>query len=211
MLAQIPDYLAATWTMLQVGLVAIAIAVVIATINATVLYLPLPVLHKLIRAYVELGRNTPLLIQLFLLYFGLPSVGILLSPELCAVLALSFLGGAYFTEVFRAGFYTLAQIQQQAALALGLSSFQVLRYVLWPQVWSRQLPASAATGCFLLRETTVVSAIAVPEIMYTTTNGIALYYTTYEFLTLMTVFCLLVFLPLSYGLKKLEQRLHYAH
>lgn len=210
MLAQVPDYLDATLTMLKIGGIAIALALLVGVVNATLLQLNWPFVQPIIRSYVELGRNTPLLIQLFLLYFGLPAAGILLSAELCALLALTFLGGAYFTEVFRAGFSVIPPQQQQGALALGLSPLQSLRHILWPQVWIRQLPASAATACFLLRETTVVSAIAVAEIMYTTTSGIALYYTTYEFLALMTLCCLLIFLPLSYGLKQLENRWQYV-
>lgn len=210
MLAQVPDYLNATLTMLYIGGLSILLALLIGAGNACLLQQSPAAITRLIRLYVELGRNTPLLIQLFLLYFGLPTLGILLSAELCAFLALSFLGGAYFTEVFRGGFSAVPAQQYQAAVALGLSHRQALVNILWPQVWSRQLPASAATACFLLRETTVVSAIAVAEIMYTTTSGIALYYTTYEFLTLMTVCCLVVFLPLSYGLKLLEKRWHYV-
>lgn len=211
MLAQLPDYLNATLTMLYIGGLSILLALLVGAVNACLLQRSPPAIQRTIRLYVELGRNTPLLIQLFLLYFGLPTLGILLSAELCALLALSFLGGAYFTEVFRSGFSTIPTQQYHAALALGLSHRQALVNILWPQVWSRQLPASAATACFLLRETTVVSAIAVAEIMYTTTSGIALYYTTYEFLTLMTLCCVVVFLPLSYGLKQLEKRWHYAH
>lgn len=204
MLSQLPDYGQALLTTLLLGGVAVLISALIGAANAVSWYFGYG--RALIAAYVEIGRNTPLLIQLFLLYFGLPKLGILLSAEACGVLALTFLGGAYFTEVYRAGFAGIAPEQAQAARALGLSNRQLLTLVLWPQVWQRQLPAAAATGCFLMRETTVLSAIAVAEIMYTTTNGIALYYLTYEFLLLMTLCCLLLFVPLSIGLRKLEAR-----
>lgn len=205
MASQVPDYAQAMLTTLGLGGLAVLLSWLVGVSNAICWYFGYG--RWLIGAYVELGRNTPLLIQLFLLYFGLPQLGILLSAEACGVLALTFLGGAYFTEVYRAGFAGIPAEQAQAAAALGLSKPQLLQLVLWPQVWQRQLPAAAATGCFLLRETTLLSAIAVAEIMYTTTNGIALYYLTYEFLLLMTLACLLLFVPLSVGLRRLEARL----
>ncbi len=205
MASQVPDYARAMLTTLGLGGLAVLLSWLLGVSNAICWYFGYA--RWLIGAYVELGRNTPLLIQLFLLYFGLPQLGILLSAEACGVLALTFLGGAYFTEVYRAGFAGIPLEQAQAATALGLSKPQLLQLVLWPQVWQQQLPAAAATGCFLLRETTVLSAIAVAEIMYTTTNGIALYYLTYEFLLLMTLGCLLLFVPLSLGLRRLEARL----
>lgn len=207
--SQLSEYGRALLTTLSLGGVAVLLSALLGIGNAICWHFSRSgnsPARWLIGAYVELGRNTPLLIQLFLLYFGLPKLGILLSAEACGVLALTFLGGAYFTEVYRAGFAGIPPEQTQAARALGLSRFQLLRLVLWPQVWQRQLPAAAATGCFLLRETTVLSAIAVAEIMYTTTNGIALYYLTYEFLLLMTLCCLVLFVPLSVGLRKLEAR-----
>ncbi|MDX3772756.1 amino acid ABC transporter permease [Chromatiaceae bacterium AAb-1] len=206
MLEQIPDYLSAIGVMLAVGGAAVFLALLIGGVFASLLQDTSPLIRAVICSYIEVARNTPLIIQLFLLYFGLPAVGVLLPPELCAVMALTFMGGAYFTEVFRAGFSALSEQQSQASYALGLSRFQTFRYILWPQVWQKQLPATAATACFLLRETTVVSAITVAEVMYTTTNGIAIYYMTYEFLTLMTISCVLVFVPLSIALNQLEHR-----
>jgi len=202
--SQLPEYGSAILTTVVLGGLAVLLSWGVGVSNAMLSYFGYG--RYWIVAYVEIGRNTPLLIQLFLLYFGLPKLGILLSAEACGVLALTFLGGAYFTEVYRAGFSSIPPEQAQAARALGLSSRQLLTLVLWPQVWQRQLPAAAATGCFLMRETTVLSAIAVAEIMYTTTNGIALYYLTYEFLLMMTLCCLLLFVPLSIGLRKLEAR-----
>lgn len=210
MLEQIPDYLRAIGVMLAVGGAAVFLALVTGVALASLLQQASPVVRAVIRSYIEIARNTPLIIQLFLLYFGLPAAGILLAPELCAVIALTFMGSAYFTEVFRAGFSALSEQQSQAGYALGLSRFQIFRYILWPQVWQKQLPASAATACFLLRETTVVSAITVAEVMYTTTNGIAIHYMTYEFLALMTASCVLVFVPLSVALHVLENRWRHA-
>ena len=121
-----------------------------------------------------------------------------------------FLGGAYLTEIFRSGLQAVAESQLESARALGLSRWQQLRYVLIPQAWSISLPALFASYIFLLKETTVVSAVAVPEILYATTNYIALYYKTYEMLALMTLLYVAIFVPLSLALHRLEKRVQHA-
>ena len=79
-----------------------------------------------------MSRNTPLLIQLFFLYFGLPRIGIVLSSEVCATVGLIFLGGSYMAESFRSGLEAVSQTQQEIGLAIGLTPVQVFRYVVLP-------------------------------------------------------------------------------
>lgn len=164
----------------------------------------------MIRAYVELARNTPLLIQLFFLYFGLPALGISLSGFATAVIAMTFLGGGYLTEALRAGVQAIPPSQLEAGRAIGLSRWQLLRHVQLPQAWLASLPALFANFIFLLKETTVASAVAVPELLYTTRNYIALYYKTYEMLAVLTLMCVLIFLPLSLALRVVERRLQHG-
>lgn len=94
--------------------------------------------------------------------------------------------------------------------SIGLSEGQLLRHVVLPQAGILSLPALFANFVFLLKETTVVSAVAVPEILYTTKNYIALYYKTYEMLTVLTLLCVLLFLPLSLLLRYIERRLQHG-
>ena len=197
----------ALWVTLKVGVISILCSALFGLGNATAIYLRLPYFETVIKAYVEIARNTPLLIQLFVIYFGFPQLGWSPDGETSAYMAMIFLGTAYMTKLFRGGYMALSNQQQESALALGLSRWQTLWWVLWPQLGRMTFPTWAASAIFLLKETTVVSAVAVPEILYTTTNYIALYYKTYEMLAVMTGLYVLLFVPLSLTLRQLEGRL----
>jgi polar amino acid transport system permease protein len=209
-LATLPAFIAAVGVTLQVGLIAIGTSLCVALINAAIAVFQVPVLRSLVRLYVELARNTPLLIQLFFIYFALPSIGIRISGFASAIIAMTFLGGAYLTEILRAGVEAVPKAQIESGLSIGLSRWQLLRHVILPQAGILSLPALFANFVFLLKETTVVSAVAVPEILYTTKNYIALYYKTYEMLAVMTGLCVLLFVPLSLLLRLVERRLQHG-
>lgn len=206
----LPAFGKSVWVTLQLGAIVIVTALAVALINVALLGLHKPWLNGVIRGYVELARNTPLLIQLFFLYFGLPALGLSLSGFTTAVIAMTFLGGGYLTEALRAGVQAVPPSQLEAGQAIGLSRWQLLRHVQLPQAWLASLPALFANFIFLLKETTVASAVAVPELLYTTKNYIALYYKTYEMLTVLTLMCVLIFLPLSLLLRTLERRLQHG-
>ncbi|WP_010491111.1 amino acid ABC transporter permease [Paenibacillus elgii] len=210
MFDHLPDFGHAALVTLAVAGIAIAASLLVAALNSAVIFFRMRGLSWLVRAYVELARNTPLLIQLFFIYFALPSLGVHLSNYATAVLALTFLGGGYFTEVFRAGIEAVPRSQTESGLALGLSRWQLFRMIVLPQALRIATPSLFANFIFLLKETTVVSAVAIPEILYTTTNYIALYYKTYEMLLLMTFLYLLLFLPLSFLLSWLERRFRHG-
>ncbi|WP_422422063.1 amino acid ABC transporter permease [Pseudomonas sp. GZD-222] len=201
-LSTLPAFLKAVGVTLQVGLIAISTSLLVALINAAILVYRTPYLQRLVQLYVELARNTPLLIQLFFVYFALPTLGLKISGFAAAIITMTFLGGAYLTEVLRAGVEAVSQAQLESGRSIGLSDGQLLRYVI--------LPSLFANFVFLLKETTVVSAVAVPEILYTTKSYIALYYKTYEMLAVLTLICVLLFLPLSLLLSRLERRLQHG-
>jgi polar amino acid transport system permease protein len=209
-LTTLPAFIAAVGVTLQVGLIAIGTSLCVALINAAIAVFQLPVLRSLVRLYVELARNTPLLIQLFFIYFALPSIGMRISGFASAIIAMTFLGGAYLTEILRAGVEAVPKAQIESGLSIGLSRWQLLRHVILPQAGILSLPALFANFVFLLKETTVVSAVAVPEILYTTKSYIALYYKTYEMLAVMTGLCVLLFVPLSLLLRLVERRLQHG-
>lgn len=209
-LSTLPAFLKAVGVTLQVGLIAIAASLLVALVNASILVWRVPLLRPLVKGYVEVARNTPLLIQLFFIYFALPGIGLRLSGFTSAIIAMTFLGGAYLTEVLRAGVEAVPGAQIETGLSIGLSRWQLLRHVILPQAGILSLPALFANVIFLLKETTVVSAVAVPEILYTTRSYIALYYKTYEMLAVMAALCVLLFLPLSLLLARLERRLQHG-
>lgn len=209
-LTTLPAFGQSVWVTLQLGAIVILTSLIVALLNVTLQSLHKPWLNGVIRAYVELARNTPLLIQLFFLYFGLPALGISLSGFATAVIAMTFLGGGYLTEALRAGVQAIPPSQLEAGRAIGLSRWQLLRHVQLPQAGLASLPALFANFIFLLKETTVASAVAVPELLYITRNYIALYYKTYEMLAVLTLMCVLIFLPLSLALRVVERRLQHG-
>ncbi|EPY07376.1 glutamine/glutamate ABC transporter permease [Paenibacillus alvei TS-15] len=210
MLEHVPDFVHAALVTIGIAGAAIIASLLVAVFNSILLYFRVPILTAIVRAYIELARNTPLLIQLFFLYFALPSIGIRMSSYTTALLAMTFLGGGYLTEVFRAGIEAVPKSQLESGLALGLSRWQLFRDIVLPQALRIATPSLFANFIFLLKETTVVSAVAVPEILYTTTNYIALYYKTYEMLLMMTALYLLLFLPFSFVLSWLERRFQHG-
>ncbi|WP_145002808.1 amino acid ABC transporter permease [Pseudomonas oryzihabitans] len=210
-LSTLPAFGRAVLVTLEVGLLASSAALLVALVTNAALVLGIPGARVVVRGYVELARNTPLLIQLFFIYFALPSLGIQVSGLAAALIAMTFLGGAYLTEVLRAGIEAVPHSQLESGRAIGLSRLQLLRFVVLPQAGIFSLPALCANVIFLLKETTVVSAVAVPELLYTTKSYIALYYRTYEMLAVLTGICLLLFLPLSLLLGALERRLQRGH
>lgn len=173
-------------------------------------YYKIPILNRIISVYIELSRNTPLLIQLFFLYFGLPKLGIILSSEICGVLGLTFLGSSYMAEAFRSGLEAIPNIQTESGLSIGLTKWQVLRYIILPQAAAVSLPAFSANIIFLIKETSVFSVIALADLMYVAKGLIGLYYKTDESLFMLVVAYLLLLLPISSLLGFIERKVRYA-
>ena len=206
----LPLYLEAAKLTLTIASIGILISLVIGLVASLVLYYRMPLLSQLVTVYVELSRNTPLLVQLFFLYFGLPKIGIRLSPELCGVIGLSFLGGAYMTESFRSGLGTVEKIQTESALSLGLSGGQSMRYIVFPQAAAVSVPSLTANIIFLIKETSVVSVVALADLVFVAKELIGNAYNTSEALFLLVFFYLLVVLPVSLLGSRLERRIRHA-
>lgn len=115
--------------------------------------------------YIELFRGTPLLVQLFLIYYGLPGLGITLSRELSAFLALGLNSGAYQAEYLRGSILAIGDSQMMAGRSIGLSRWQTIWYVILPQALRLAIPAWSNEPVSLLKSTAVVFLIAVPELM----------------------------------------------
>ncbi|MBZ4669475.1 MAG: amino acid transporter rane protein 1, family, partial [Defluviitaleaceae bacterium] len=116
----LPLYREAAWTTLKLAFWGILISLIIGFICSIVLYFKVKGLKVVVHIYIELSRNTPLLIQLFFLYFGLTKLGITLSETACAIIGLSFLGGSYMAEAFRGGLEAVSKTQIESGLSIGL-------------------------------------------------------------------------------------------
>lgn len=192
-----PLYIEAFILTIKIGWIGILLSLVIGIIGAFVLYFKIPVLNIIIKVYVELFRNTPLLVQLFFIYFGLPKVGIVVSAEACGAVGLGLLGGSYMTEAFRSGLISVPSTQIESSQALGMSRGQLFLHVILPQAISLSVPAVLANVIFLLKETSVFSAISLMDLMFTAKDLIGLYYNTTECLFMLVIFYIIMLLPVS--------------
>ncbi len=209
-LKYLPLYKKAALLTVKIGFMGIAAATLVGLICTFIQYYKVPVVRRIVSVYIEISRNTPLLIQLFFIYYGLPKIGIQTDAAFCGVAGLAFLGGSYMTEAFRSGIEAIEPIQEESAYSLGLNKMQIMRYVILPQAFSISVPAFMANVIFLLKETSVFSAISLMDLMFTAKDLIGLYYKTTESLFLLVVFYLLILLPVSILGSVLERRLRYA-
>jgi polar amino acid transport system permease protein len=156
--------------------------------------------------YIELFRGTPLLVQLFLLYYGLPGLGVTLDRLPSAFLALGLNSGAYQAEYLRGAILAIGDGQMMAGRAIGMSRWRTIRYVILPQALRLVIPAWSNEPLSLLKSTAIAFLIAVPDLM---SRAKALAARTYDpigsYFAVAVVYLVLVF-ALNEGLKFLERR-----
>ena len=206
----LPLYQEAALLTVRLGVLGILLSLLIGLVCAWARYYQLKVLSGIARFYIEISRNTPLLVQLFFLYYGLPKAGIRTNPEICGVAGLAFLGGSYMAEAFRSALESIDRIQEESAYSLGMTRMQAMRYVILPQAAAISMPAFMANVIFLLKETSVFSAVSLMDLMFTAKDLIGLYYKTTESLSMLVAFYLIILLPISILGSVLERRLRVA-
>lgn len=191
---------------LHISFFGIILSLIIGFVCAWILFFKVRLLRPIVSVYIELSRNTPLLIQLFFLYYGLHSIwGLSLNEYACAIIGLAFLGGGYMCESFRSGLESISKTQIETAQSIGLKTHQMVFYVMMPQALSVALPSIGANIIFLLKETSVVGVIALADIMFVTKDVITNYYKTNEALSMLVLSYLIVLLPLSILFSILEK------
>ena len=193
----LPLYREAFILTVKIGWLGILLAFAIGIISAFILYFKIPVISIIVKIYIELFRNTPLLVQLFFIYFGLPKLGFVVTAETCGVVGLGLLGGSYMAEAIRSGLNAVEQSQIESAVALGFSKSQIFTSIIFPQAFTISITALIANVIFLLKETSVFSAISLMDLMFTAKDLIGLYYNTTECLFLLVIFYIIMLLPVS--------------
>jgi len=146
-----------------------------------------PILNAVALTYIELIRNIPFLVQVFLLFFALPFAGIRLSPMTAGIIALSSYAAAYFSEIVRGGILSIPPGQGEAARALGLAYGQTFRKVLFPQVIGYVLPAATNLTITLIKESAALSIITVGELTYMSQDVIGRTFAPVEVFTLIAL------------------------
>ncbi|MBP2198766.1 amino acid ABC transporter permease [Pantoea cypripedii] len=161
----------------------------------------------LTRSFVEVFRNTPVLIQLIWFYYAFPVlVGIQFSTFGAAVLALTLYTAAYSAEIFRAGLQSIERGQWEGAKALGMSQAKALRRIILPQVFRRMLPALTNRMIELAKVTSLASILTVNELMYQGRLLSSTYYRPVEILTVVALLYFVLIWPGSYLASRLERR-----
>lgn len=159
-----PRFLHGAWLTIQLAAVAIVLGFIVGAACAMARTSGSPRLQRAVGAYIEAIRNTPLLVQIFLVYFGIASLGFKISAELSAALALTINIGAYSTEILRAGIQSVARSQIEAGECLGLSRLQVYWHVVLLPAVERVYPALSSQFVLLMLASSVTSQISAEEL-----------------------------------------------
>lgn len=168
-----------------------------------------PLISGPLRAYVELFRCTPVLVQLVWFYYALPVLaGIEMSAGTAALVSLTLYGGAFYSEIIRGGIISIDVGQTEAGSALGMTRLQLMRRVILPQAFKRMTPPLVSQSIMQLKNTSLLSVLAVPDLLY---QGQIIAHETYrplEIYTLVAVMYFLILLPATIWAKRLETRLN---
>lgn len=187
------------------------IAYVIALVFGAVLMLMRRSRFRLISGiagiYITAIRGTPVLAQLFFIYFGLAEMGLVMSSWQAAIIGLGGNSAAYVAEIYRAGIESVSRGQIEAARSMGLRRFQITRLVVLPQMVTVVLPPLANQAVVLIKETSVASLIAAPELMHEARDLAAEFYMPLELYLLAGLMYLMLAFPLSVLARHLEARL----
>jgi len=164
-------------------------------------------LKAITRVYVEVFRNTPVLIQLIWFFYAFPILtGQQLTPVVAALCGLVLNASAYCSEIFRGGLASIPNGQWEGARAIGMSHSQALRRVVVPQVMAKMLPAFTNRGIELAKNTSIASVIAVQELMYQGRSLSSAYYRPLEVLTAVAVIYFVLIYPGAYWASRFEKR-----
>lgn len=166
-LKHLPEIISGIGVTLALWIAGMAVGVALGFVVATARRYGGPLIDWPLGLAVEVLRGTPFLIQIFLVYYGGPFIGISLDPVPCGLMCLSIYAAAYYSEVFRAGYGAVPHGHVEAGECLGLSRFQIIRRILLPEMALIVLPPSVNLAVILLKESAVLSIITVPELTTT--------------------------------------------
>jgi His/Glu/Gln/Arg/opine family amino acid ABC transporter permease subunit len=202
----LPVLLLGAITTIEVTVGGFVVATLIGLILALLQRLHLRPLNAVIAIYVDVFRAVPVLTQLFIIYFGLTELGIRLNPLPAAIIGFGINGGAYLTEVFRAGMESVHHGQMEAAQMLGMRRFAALRIVILPQAMRVVLPPLGNFAIGLLKDTALASAVAAPELMFRARTLVdKTFLATQIFVTAAAIY-LVMSVPLGYLTRRAEAR-----
>jgi polar amino acid transport system permease protein len=193
-------------TTLYISAISIVIATVVALIGAIAKLSRNGVVYGLATFYTSLFRGLPLLMQIYIIYLGLPQVGYVIGAVPAGIMALSLCYGAYMTEIFRAGIESISRGQSEGATALGLSSSQTLALVILPQAMRVIIPPTGNQFIAMLKDSSLVSVVGVWEIMYLARTQGQTEFRHIEMLITASMIYWLLSIALEYAQARVEER-----
>ena len=193
---------------LPLALVSFIIAMLIAIVCAMIQYAKVPIAKNIVQLYIWIFRGTPMLVQLFIMYFGMQSIGVRISAITAAIIVFSLNTGAYCAETIRGSIESVPQGQMEAGLCVGMSYMQIMMHIVLPQAFRSAFPSLFNNLISLVKDTSLAANITVTE-MFMQTERIA--GRTYQFMQLYIevalvylIFCTVLTWLQSWGEKKLN-------
>jgi polar amino acid transport system permease protein len=202
----VPGFLQASWIVLVLTLLIIVLSWICGLVAALAKASRFGVLRQASTFYIWFIRGTPALIQIFIVYFGLPQLGLGLSPFVAGVIALGFNSGAYVAEIIRSGLYAIPRGQMESAMALGMSRFDAMGRIILPQVVRVILPSITNEAISTLKNTSLLSTITVVELTLYAQTIIATTFRPFEFYIATAILYLVLTTLLSQVAAWLERR-----
>lgn len=196
---------------IEVAFLSIVIALIIGLICSIALFYKIKVLKTIIYIYVEFFRNTPSIIQAYFIFYGLPKIFVRLDSFTCSVIVLSLLGGAYMCEAIYSGIKAIPKNQNELAMAIGLSKFDTIKYLILPQSISISIAAINNNSIFLTKEVSAMKIILLPEIIYHAFDIISIRSDLIIPVSIfMIVSYLVILIPMTYVFSILERKVRFA-
>ena len=209
--AYLPQFWPATIIVLEVTILSIVLSWACGLLCALGKASTLKILRYPAEFYLWFVRGTPLLTQIFLIYFGLPQIGIDLDPFGAGVVALGVNGGAYVAEIIRGGLLSIPKGQSESATALGMTYFQLMRGIVLPQVIRVIIPPITNDAATTLKNTSLLSTITIMELMLQTQVIVSSTFRPFEFYILVSIIYLLLTSVFMVALRWVEHRHEVAY
>jgi polar amino acid transport system permease protein len=201
---QVTPYLgtlaAGAWLSLQIAAIAFVAGFIIGLVCASVLQYGGPIVRRIVRAYVVFFLNTPLLVQVFFIYFAMPDFGIVLDSFTAVTIGMALNAGAYLTEIQRAGFASIRRAEVDAAEAMGFSRIQIIRYVVLPHIVRVLYPALSNQYIILTMTTSIAAIFGVEELTGRAYNINAQTFRSLEIFSIVAVYYIVLTIVASAAL-----------
>ncbi len=205
-----PAFLKGAWYTLELSFFGVLLGTLLGVALALMRISSLWPLKLVATAYIELIRGTPMLVQVFIIYYGLTSFGINLTAFMAGVIALTINSSAYMAEVFRAGIEAIDKGQAEAARSLGMTKTMSLRYIVLPQAFRNMLPAIGNEFVIIIKDSSLISVVGISELMYAARTVQGATYLPMEPLLVAAAIYFVMTFTISRLLAWLERRLRHS-